>query len=379
MASLLPTFQRGLRRALAAGQSTALASVKRAFGTSLSDYDFHVPGELVAQMPAEPRDSARLMVVHRDSGEIEHGTFRDLPDFLTSHHLMVMNNTRVVNCKLYATATATGAPLVAYLLDPKPIRDNIWEISGDDAFETLPVGSTFKITGSSDVVGTILRPDDAQGTAQASFSSASSADVRSSLLAAAAVPLPPYITETKGEGGYQTVYAKEEGSVAAPTAGLHFTQGVFDRLAERGVRRMELTLHVGYGTFGHVHHEDLDNHKMHTERYVIPQAVADVVNSHRAAGRPVLSVGTTSTRVLESVAAADGTVTACSGETNIFIRPGHRFKAVDALLTNFHMPRLTPIMLVSAFAGYDLTMKAYKEAVDKRYRFFSFGDSMLIL
>ena len=235
----------------------------------------------------------------------------------------------------------------------------------------------------TDLVGTVTKVDDGEGAAQATFSSATAAaaadDLRAKLQTAATVPLPPYITAVEGEAGYQTVYAKEDGSVAAPTAGLHFTEAVFDGLAHKGIPRLELTLHVGYGTFGHVHHEDLRQHKMHSEKFSMPPQVASRINSHRSGGGQVLAVGTTSTRVLESCSTEDGVITPRSGETDIFIHPGYRFKAVDSLLTNFHMPRLTPIMLVAAFAGHDLTMKAYKEAVDKRYRFFSFGDSMLIL
>lgn len=368
-----------LQRAWIAARSTAGGRLlARGIGTSLSDFDFHVPPELIAQVPAEPRDSARLMVVHRGSGDIEHRTFCELPDILSPSHLLVMNNTRVVNCKLSARGPY-GEEMTAYLLRQVD-GGSVWEVSGDEAFEGLRLGQSFRVEGT-DVVGMIAKEEDTNGSAHAVFSSQSggAGDVKASLQAAACVPLPPYISAREGEGGYQTVYAKEDGSVAAPTAGLHFTEDVFRGLESRGIRREELTLHVGYGTFGHVHQEDLEKHRMHSEHFHISADVAASINSHRAANKPILSVGTTSTRVLESVSAADGTVHPGSGETNIFLRPGYKFKVVDSLLTNFHMPRLTPIMLVSAFAGYDTTMRAYREAIAKRYRFFSFGDSMLIL
>eukprot|EP00873_Tetraselmis_striata_P025917 jgi/Tetstr1/446181/TSEL_003582.t1 len=375
-ASLLRRGAAGTMAIAAQGQARALSTA------SLSDFDFHLPQELVAQVPAEPRDSARLMVVRRAEGTIEHAVFRQLPDILSPAHMLVANNSRVVNCKLAARGPR-GAPLVLYLLQQLDDGGAMWEVSGDDAYEALPPGAAFSVdTPGGAVEGRVLAAEGLDAPSRATFRAPAGCGSVSSLLReAASVPLPPYIHSTAGadSGGYQTVYAKEDGSVAAPTAGLHFTEEVLERLAARGVARQELTLHVGYGTFGHVRHDDLSQHRMHSEVFTISDPVAAAINTHRRAGRPLLAVGTTSTRVLESCAAEDGTLTARSGETDIFIHPGYRFRAVDALLTNFHMPKLTPIMLVAAFAGYDLTMKAYEEAVKERYRFFSFGDSMLIL
>uniref|UniRef100_A0A061R2E8 S-adenosylmethionine:tRNA ribosyltransferase-isomerase n=1 Tax=Tetraselmis sp. GSL018 TaxID=582737 RepID=A0A061R2E8_9CHLO len=352
-------------------------SGNRGFSTKLSDYDFHVPPELIAQTPAEPRDSARLLVVRRSEGTIEHRVFRELPDILSPSHLVVLNNTRVVNCKLSVTCSGSK-PATIYLL--KGLPGTSWEVSGDEAFEALPAGTRLQVDGT-DITGTVLTGA-SSGTAAVSFESAAATDpntLRSAIQSAARVPLPPYITATEGEAGYQTVYAREGGSVAAPTAGLHFTDRVLAAMDARGIGRAELTLHVGYGTFGHVSAEDLGGHSMHSEEFDVPVGAAEAVNAHRAAGKTVLAVGTTSTRVLESVTGPDGRVQAGAGATDIFIRPGHRFQTVGALLTNLHMPRLTPVMLVAAFAGYDLTMAAYREAVEQRYRFFSFGDSMLVL
>jgi S-adenosylmethionine:tRNA ribosyltransferase-isomerase len=271
--------------------------------------------------------------------------------------MIVANNSRVVNCKLTATATSTGSSVVVYLLHQLNDEGTIWEVSGDDGYETLSPGDQFVVdsTVGQRIDGVVMdsEGDDSPPRARFSVHSGIGDSVVTELRAAAQVPLPPYITETTGaeSGGYQTVYAKEDGSVAAPTAGLHFTEGVLAGLEARGVQRQELTLHVGYGTFGHVRHEELSRHRMHSEVFTLDDEVAAAVNGHRRNGGKLLAVGTTSTRVLESCTGGDGLVAPRSGETDIFIHPGYRFKAVDALLTNFHMPKLTPIMLVAAFAG----------------------------
>lgn len=346
--------------ALARGGGAVIAAAARRAGarmlstTSLSDFDFHLPEELIAQVPAEPRDSARLMVVRRDSGTIEHAVFRQLPTILSPAHMLVANNSRVVNCKLKASGP-DGSPLTLYLLQQLDEAGSTWEVSGDDAFEALQAGQSFAVRTAAGVIeGRLAAPQALDSPPTAVFSTpGGGASVVTALREAASVPLPPYIHSTAGadSGGYQTVYAKEDGSVAAPTAGLHFTEEVLAALDARGVSRQEITLHVGYGTFGHVRHDDLSQHRMHSEVFTLSEPVAAAINAHRSAGNPLLAVGTTSTRVLESCAAEDGTVSPRSGDTDIFIHPGYRFRAVDALLTNFHMPKLTPIMLVAAFAG----------------------------
>lgn len=339
---------------------------------NLSDFDrYVVPPELIAQMPADPRDSSRLMVLRRATGAIEHHVFRDLPDLLDETYTLVLNNSKVVKARLDG-ARPDGSAQTIYLL--KQEGPAVWRCVGD-GIEAMPEGEPLKLTGSP-IVATLMQLDP-DGTALFSFAGAE--DLHAALEAVGRVPLPPYITETAGEARYQTVYAKEDGSVAAPTAGLHFTDEVFARLDDRGVRREEVTLHVGYGTFAHVHHEDLGQHPMHAEPFTLPEATAARLNADKAAGKKLLTVGTTATRVIESRAGEGGVLMPGTGETNLFIYPPYRFKAVDALLTNFHMPGLTPIMLVAAFAGYELTMRAYETAIAERYRFYSFGDSMLVL
>jgi len=344
---------------------------------------FTVPDELVAQTPAEPRDSARLMVVRRAEGTISHHHVRDLPELLDPSYVLVVNTSKVVNCKLTGLVQASEGlserEQVFYLL--KQTGERSWQCSGD-GLEQLPAGTAI-VLGDAEGEGELtcrVVAVDADDLVEVAFDApADGSDLAAKVAALTAVPLPPYVTSTLGEGGYQTVYAREEGSVAAPTAGLHFTEELLARLEKGGVVREEVNLHVGYGTFAHVHAQDLKDHVMHSESYVVTAETADRLNAHRRAGRKLLTVGTTSTRCLETVTSADGVVAPGSGETAIFIHPPYKFKASDALMTNFHMPGLSPIMLVAAHAGYELTMRAYEEAIRERYRFYSFGDSMLIL
>jgi S-adenosylmethionine:tRNA ribosyltransferase-isomerase len=339
--------------------------------SSLSRFNtYHVPPELIAQTPAQPRDSARLMVLRRANGEISHHIFRDLPDLLDERYVLALNNSKVIKARLDG-CWPDNSPQTIYLL--KKTGENTWQVSGEDL--------------DKHASGTILRfPDthlrghylglNADETALFQFDG--EVDIATELQRIGTVPLPPYIKEKSGADQYQTVYARTEGSVAAPTAGLHFTPQVFADLAAHGVSFEELTLHVGYGTFAHVHHETLAEHVMHHESYTLEASSAARLNAAKQAGAKILAVGTTATRVLESCADEHGILQPGSGETNIFIYPPYQFKYVDALLTNFHMPGLTPIMLVAAFAGYDLTMRAYEIAIAKSYRFYSFGDAMLI-
>jgi S-adenosylmethionine:tRNA ribosyltransferase-isomerase len=337
----------------------------------LSDFHYDVPAELIAQTPATPRDSARLMVVNRATGTISHHVFRDLPDILDDAYALVVNNSRVIKARLEAR-DAAGNTIVIFLL--KDMGAGRWRCLGDSM--AMPaVGEAVHFDGST-MTATLLAVD-ADGTVE--FGLGGVASVPDEIERVGALPLPPYIGERTGEAQYQTVFAKEAGSVAAPTAGLHFTEGVFDRLDARGVAREEQTLHVGYGTDARVNHPELASDPTHPENYTLAPEVADRLNAYKAAGRKILSVGTTATRVLESCADDQARLHAGSGETNIFIYPPYRWKFVDALLTNFHMPGFTPVMLVAAIAGHELTMRAYEEAIRERYRFYSFGDAMLIL
>ena len=320
-------------------------------GLRTADYDFDLPPELIAQSPLPTRDASRLMVINRKTGTISHQHFSDLPALTSPGDLLVVNRSRVVKARLLGIRVGSGAPAEVFLLAPL----------GHGRYEAMvsPGGK--------------LKP----GRAVAPFN-----DVEQAIDALGHMPLPPYIARDDDASDlerYQTVYAREPGSVAAPTAGLHFTPALLSALDARGVRRGEIVLHVGAGTFKPVEVDDPAKHLMHEERYAIPDATAQALVETRAAGARVWAVGTTSVRTLESAAAPDRTVRAGEGETRIFIRPPAHPHVVDALVTNFHLPRSTLIMLVAAFAGYDLTMRAYREAIAERYRFYSYGDAMAIV
>jgi S-adenosylmethionine:tRNA ribosyltransferase-isomerase len=337
----------------------------------LSDFRFPVPEELIAQTPTRPRDASRLMCVRRASGEITHHVFRDLPALLDSRYVLVVNNSRVLKARVRARRTH-GDEVAIYLL--KDLGDGVWSCVADQV--AVPaVGEAVTFPGSAMHGTTVAHHDD--GTFELRLSGCHG--VAAELERVGTVPLPPYVRDRSGEDQYQTVYARIDGSVAAPTAGLHFTAAVLDNLERQGIRREEITLHVGYGTFAAVRVEDVAHHVMPAETYTLAPAPAARLNADRATGRKILAVGTTATRTLESCADEHGSLLAGSGETRLFIHPPYRFRCVDALLTNFHMPGLTPVMLVAAFAGYDLIMRAYQIAVQERYRFYSFGDSMLVL
>jgi S-adenosylmethionine:tRNA ribosyltransferase-isomerase len=342
-------------------------------GLRTSDYDFALPAHRIAQAPAQRRDDSRLMVVDRTSGGIEHRRFRDLPELVPSNDVLVLNTTRVVRARLLGRRDS-GAPAEVLLL--KPIGDDRYEAMVSPGGKLKP-GRVVHVAPGFDV--DIEEVTDRRTRV---------VRLRTGLPAAEAierhghVPLPPYIERADEAGDverYQTVYARERGSVAAPTAGLHFTDELLRRLAARAVRRADIVLHVGAGTFKPVEVDDPAAHPMHEEWYAVPPATADVVNDTRRGGGKVWAVGTTSVRTLESVARDDGTIAPGEGETRIFIRPPYRFRTVDRLITNFHLPRSTLIMLVAAFAGYELTMRAYREGIEGGYRFYSYGDAMAII
>lgn len=338
-----------------------------------SDFDYQVPRELIAQAPLPRRDASRLMVVRRDGGSIEHGTFTDLPSLAARGDVLVRNTTRVFRARLIGTRDS-GAPAEILLL--KPLGDDRWEAMVHPggklhALRTVHIADGF----DAEIVEVTARRTRVVRLRAA-------IPVTDAIERHGHVPLPPYIEradEAPDVSRYQTVYAEQSGSVAAPTAGLHFTRELLSDLAVRGIEISDLVLHVGAGTFKPVDVEDLAAHAMHEERFEVPNATADAINRARASGGSVWSVGTTTLRALESVAAADGSVRAGAGDTTIFIHPPHVVRSVDRLITNFHLPRSTLLMLVAAFAGYDLTMRAYAEAVRERYRFYSYGDAMVIL
>ena len=342
-------------------------------GTRTSDYEFDLPGELIAQEPLAQRSASRLMVVHRADGRIEHMRFADLVDLVPGGDLMVVNTSRVIKARLLGQR-ASGAPAEILLL--RPVRDDVWEAMVSPGGKLKP-GRVVEIGPELSIE--ILETTPRRTRLVRLITPLTHADA---IERYGHVPLPPYIQRTDRPADaarYQTVYAVEHGSVAAPTAGLHFTPEMLDALSARGVKRAGVLLHVGAGTFRPVETDDPSQHVMHEERYSITAATAEAVASARASGRHVWAVGTTSVRTLESAAHPDGTVRAGEGETCIFIRPPHQFRVVDRLITNFHLPRSTLLMLVAAFAGHELTMRAYAEAIAQRYRFYSYGDAMVVL
>ena len=337
-----------------------------------SDFYYDLPQDLIAQHPIEPRSASRLMKIDRSTGDTEHSHFYNLCSYLKKGDLLVMNDSRVIPARLYGVKAETGAHIEFLLLEQK--ADKVWEILVKPGKRAKP-GTKF-IFGDGLMTADILEVAEG-GNRIAEFHCEGS--IYAALDKIGMMPLPPYITEKlEDKERYQTVYSRELGSAAAPTAGLHFTPELLEEIRAAGINTAYVTLHVGLGTFRPVKEDNILDHKMHSEHFCIPSETADIINKTKAAGGRVISVGTTSCRTLESAALDDGTVPACEKNTDIFIYPGYRFKVIDGLITNFHLPESTLIMLVSAFLGYEKTMNAYKEAVNEKYRFFSFGDAMFI-
>ena len=337
------------------------------------DFWFDLPAEQIAQEPAEPRDAARLMVLGRQDGHIEHRVFHDLPDLLHAGDLLVVNNSKVLPARLIGSKD-TGA--VCELLLLHQVKGNEWECLAKPG-KRLKEGAVIHF-GDGSLTARILQtlPD---GNKRVEFSY-DTATLYEKLDQFGRMPLPPYITkQLEDQSQYQTVYAKELGSAAAPTAGLHFTPELLDTLQKMGVGVTQVTLHVGLGTFRPVKEDDILDHVMHSEWYSVSEENAEAIRRTKANGGRVIAVGTTSCRTLEAVAEKYGEIRACCGDTDIFLYPGKPFRCVDGLITNFHLPESTLIMLVAGFCGYENTMHAYKVAVEEKYRFFSFGDAMLIL
>ena len=342
-------------------------------GLNVSEFDFNLPETLIAQHPVEPRDASRLMVLNRDSGRIEHHTFRDLVSLLKTGDVLVLNNTRVIPARLIGEKEGTEGKIEVLLL--KRLELDVWEALVKPG-KRLKVGQKVRF-GSGMLIGELLDILE-NGNRRINFTY--SGVFETILDTLGQMPLPPYITaQLEDQGRYQTVYAKERGSVAAPTAGLHFTPELLGELQKKGVEIVEILLHVGLGTFRPVKVENIRDHPMHSEYYRVDLEAAELINRAKQEGRRVIAVGTTAARTLESVGNDQGRVVPGVGWTDIFIYPGYSFKIVDVLLTNFHFPKSTLIMLVSALAGRELTIKAYELAVLERYRFYSFGDVMLIL
>ena len=338
----------------------------------VSDFDYELPEELIAQHPYDKRDEARLMVLHRDTKEIEHKVFKDIIDYLEPGDCLVINDTKVIPARLYGKKD-TGANVEFLLL--KRIENDDWEAMVRPG-NKLKTGA--KVTFGDGLLNAEVLDTLPGGNRKVRFTY--NGIFNEILDQIGLMPLPPYIKENIKEENekYQTVYAKYEGSAAAPTAGLHFTEELLKKIKEKGIDIAKVTLHVGIGTFRPVKVENVEEHQMHSEHFFVKQSEADKINKARETGHRVIAVGTTSCRVLESVSDETGKVKEIETDTSIFIYPGYKFKCVDCLITNFHLPQSTLIMLVSTLAGKEFIMKAYNEAVKEKYKFFSFGDAMFI-
>jgi len=340
----------------------------------LDDFDFTLPPELIAQKPADRRDASRLMVVERTAGAISETTFSEIPGFFRAGDLLVVNDTRVIPARLFGTKES-GGRIELFLVRRRAGEDELWSCMARCSKPPRPGSKVLLPAGGECRI--VERGEDELWLAE--FRVPGRFDEW--LEEAGRIPLPPYIhreDETSDRERYQTVFARVRGAVAAPTAGLHFTPQLMERLKGRGVESAALTLHVGLGTFMPIRSEDPREHRIHRERYEIPEATAQAVAAARKRGGRVIALGTPTTRALEHAARADGTLPVGEGEADIFIYPGYRFKVIDGLITNFHLPKSTLLLLVSAFAGKELLMEAYREAVERRFRFYSYGDAMFI-
>ncbi len=341
--------------------------------TKLSDYFYELPEELIAQDPLSKRDESRLLVLNRKTGEVQHKFFKNIIEFLKPNDCLVINNTRVIPARLLGKKEKTEGKIEIFLLNN--LGNDIWETLAKPGKKAIP-GSRFVFGDKEQLIAEVVEvKEDGNRIVKFFYEGV----FQSVLDEVGTVPLPPYIHKKLEDGErYQTVYSKIKGSSAAPTAGLHFTKELLGEIKEKGISVAELTLHVGLGTFRPVKEENILDHKMHSEWYKIDQDACDKINNARKNGGRVIAVGTTSCRVLESIAEKGKDICPKEGNTDIFIYPGYEFKILDGLITNFHLPESTLIMLVSAFAGYENTMNAYKIAVNEKYRFFSFGDAMFI-
>ncbi|MBQ1812655.1 MAG: tRNA preQ1(34) S-adenosylmethionine ribosyltransferase-isomerase QueA [Bacilli bacterium] len=335
------------------------------------DFDYYLPEELIAQTPIEKRDESRLLVLDKKTGNIEHKHFYDIIDYLNKDDVLVVNDSKVIPARIIGIKEKTGAVIELLMLKNK--NDDVWECLCKPA-KRVSVGTTIKFSNRLSAVCTEVKDEGIRY-----FKFIYDGILMEILDELGEMPLPPYIHEKlKDKDRYQTVYAKNVGSAAAPTAGLHFTNELLEKIKEKGIKVVSITLHVGLGTFRPVNVEDVTKHKMHSEFYSMNKEVADILNNAKSRGNKIISVGTTTTRTLETIYTKYNTFIECSGYTDIFIYPGYKFKAINSLITNFHLPKSTLIMLVSALAGKENIMNAYKIAVENKYRFFSFGDAMFI-
>ena len=347
----------------------------------LSNFNYDLPKELLAEYPSDQRDESRLMVLHRDSGKIEHKTFKDVIDYFEDGDSFVLNNTKVFPARLMGNKEKTGARIEVFLLRELSREQRLWDVLVDPA-RKIRIGNKLYFGDDDSLVAEVIDNTTSRGRTLRFLYDGTYEEFREKLLELGQTPLPKYIKrdeEDFDKDRYQTIYAKNVGAIAAPTAGLHFSKHLLKRLQIKGVNLAELTLHVGLGTFNPVEVEDLSKHKMDSEELMINDEVVKIVNTTKQNKRKVCAVGTTVMRGLESSVSSTGTLNPYVGWTHKFIFPPYEFSIANALITNFHMPKSTLLMMVSAFAGYDFMMEAYNEAVKEKYRFYSYGDAMLIL
>lgn len=347
----------------------------------LSHFNFELPNDLLAEYPADTRDESKLMVIHRETGKIEHKQFKDLIDYFEEGDVMVLNNTKVFPARLYGNKEKTGARIEVFLLRELNEEQRLWDVLVDPA-RKIRIGNKLYFGEDESLVAEVIDNTTSRGRTLRFLYDGAYTDFRRKLRELGETPLPKYIkrdVEPQDEERYQTIYAKHEGAVAAPTAGLHFSRHLLKRLEIKGIEFAEITLHVGLGTFNPVEVEDLSKHKMDSEELVIDEKATDIVNRAKDNKKRVCAVGTTVMRGLESAVSSERMLNTFNGWTNKFIFPPYEFSIANAMVTNFHLPKSTLLMMVSAFMGHELTKRAYKEAILEGYRFYSYGDAMLII
>ena len=347
----------------------------------LSQFEFELPEELVAEYPSEERDESRLMVVHKDTGEIEHKMFKDILDYFDDGDVFVLNNTKVFPARMYGNKEKTGAKIEVFLLRELNKESLLWDVLVDPA-RKIRIGNKLYFGEDDELVAEVIDNTTSRGRTLRFLFDGPYEEFKATITKLGNTPLPKYIkreAEKSDAERYQTIFATEEGAVAAPTAGLHFSKQLMKRLEIKGIEFAKLTLHIGLGTFRPVEVEDLTKHKMDSEQLLIDEEAADIINKAKDTKKRIVSVGTTAMRALETSVSVDKHLKPFEGWTNKFIFPPYEFNLADAMITNFHTPKSTLLMMIGAFAGYDLMMEAYKEAVKEKYNFYSYGDAMLII
>ncbi len=347
----------------------------------LSEFNFDLPEELIANYPSDNRDEAKLMVIHRDTGKIEHKLFKDLINYFEEDDVMIMNNTRVFPARMYGNKEKTGAKIEVFLLRELNRESLLWDVLVDPA-RKIRIGNKLYFGDDDSLVAEVIDNTTSRGRTLRFLFDGPYEEFKAKITELGETPLPKYIkreVEAQDEERYQTIYSKVEGAVAAPTAGLHFSRELLKRLEIKGIHFAEVTLHVGLGTFRSVEVEDLTKHKMDSEQVIISEKTAEIVNNAKRNKRRVCAIGTTSMRAIETSVSTDGYLNSYNGWTNKFIFPPYEFSIADSLVTNFHTPLSTLLMMISAFCGHELMTKAYKEAIKEKYRFYSYGDAMFII